>query len=291
MKISCTPISVAHAMRKNELTQAEYFELIASAGAEATDIVDPACYGWFYQDIEKDKANLKTLLKANGLDIAAYATGNNFTVAEPERFAEQISKVTNAVRDAAELEVSSLRIFGGYHKTIGPEHTMDYADGIKQVIRGIEAVLPEAEKLGVVLALENHGRLPGMAQELLYIMKYFNSKNLGICFDIANFTANNMNERADAIEAYKVLKDYIRHVHCKDWANAPADSPRPHVACACGKGNGLVPLRQIAYMMEQDGYKGYWALEYEASGLEGVTESIQYMKSVKDIAEMLYCGK
>ena len=56
MKISCTPLSVAHAMRNNELTQAQYFELIASAGAEATDIVDPACYGWFYQDVEKDKA-------------------------------------------------------------------------------------------------------------------------------------------------------------------------------------------------------------------------------------------
>ena len=288
MKISCTPISVSTAMNKKELNQAQYFELIAAAGAEATDIVDPACYPWFYCDVEKDKAALKSLLKAYGLDTAAYATSNNFTVREPERFAMQTEKVINAVRDAADMEIPLLRIFGGYHKSLNTEHQMDYAEGLQYVIRGIETVLPEAEKLGVVLALENHGRLPGLAGELQYIMKYFNSDNLGLCFDIANFTANNMNEKADAIEAYTMLKKYIRHVHCKDWANTPAGSPRPQAACVCGKGNGNVPLRQLAYMMEEDGYSGYWALEYEGPGIEGVTESLQYMKSLKEVSEMLY---
>lgn len=291
MKISCTPVSVAAPMNSKLLTQAQYFEMISSAGAAATDIVDPACYPWFWQDAGKDKAALPGLLKANGLVTAAYATSNNFTVREPERFAMQLERVTNAIRQAAELEIPLLRIFGGYHKSLSSEHQMDYAEGFQQIVRAIEAVLPEAEKHGVVLALENHGRLPGLAQELLYIMKYFNSEHLGLCFDIANFTANNMNEKADAIEAYKMLKSYIRHVHCKDWKTAPAGSARPLVPGVCGKGCGIVPLRQLAYLMEEDGFAGYWALEYEGGDLEGVTESIEYMKSLKEAAELLYSGR
>ena len=291
MKISCTPVSAANEFTGKVLDQAKYFELIAAAGAEATDLVDPSSYGWFWQDIEKDKAALPGLLKANGLAVSAYATSNNFTVAEPEQIASQIAKVTNAIHDAAELGISTLRIFGGYHKSIGPGHTMDYADGLTQVIKCIEKILPEAEKCGVVLALENHGRIPGLPEELLYIMKYFDSKYLGICFDIANFTAFYMNEKVDAVEAYKMVKQYIRHVHCKDWATAPAGSPHENVACACGKGNGIVPLRRLAYMMHEDRFPGYWALEYEGPVTEGITESLQYMKSIKDAAELLYPEK
>ena len=288
MKISCTPVSAAGAMSNKELSQIQYFELIAAAGAEATDLVDPAAYGWFWNDFEKDKAALPAILKANGLAISAYATSNNFTVREPERFEMQTQRVINAIRDAAAFGAPCMRVFGGYHKFIGPEHPMDFSEGLQSVIRGLEAVLPEAEKQGFVLALENHGMIPGMPEELLYIMKYFNSKYLGLCFDIANFTANNMNEKVNAVEAYQLLKKYIKHVHCKDWAAAPAGSPQPQVASVCGKGNGIVPLRRLAYLMEEDRFPGYWALEYEGPGVEGITESITYIKSLKEAAELLY---
>ncbi len=291
MKISCTPVSACNEFCNKVLDQAKYFELIASAGAEATDLVDPASYGWFWNDIAKDKAALPGLLKANGLEVSAYATSNNFTVAGQELIDLQIKKVTNAIHDAADLGISILRIFGGYHKTIGPEHTKDYADGLQQVTECIGKLLPEAEKCGVTLALENHGRIPGLPEELLYIMKYFDSKNLGLCFDIANFTAFNMNEKVDAVDAYRLLKPYIRHVHCKDWAAAPADSDKDTIPCACGKGNGIVPLRRLAYMMEEDRFPGYWALEYEGPTTEGITESLQYMKSLKDAAALLYPQK
>lgn len=288
MKISATPLSVAREMKAAQLDQIKYFELLASAGAEATDIVDPDPYSWFWKDYKKDIAALPGLLKANGLEIASYATGNNFTLRDPEQFSRQIGHVKDAVRKTAELEVKILRIFGGYHKDINPEFDMDYAEGLKQIVRAIEEILPCAEKNGVVLALENHGRLPGLAAELRYIMEYFNSPALGICFDIANFTAHNMNEHEDAVAAYTMLKKYIKHVHCKDWQTAPAGSARPTVAAVCGKGCGIVPLRRLAYMMEEDRFDGYWALEYEAGGIEGFTESIRYMKSLKEAAALLY---
>ena len=187
MKISCTPISAKTALNSGELDQARYFELIAAGGADGTDIMDPNCYPWFWQNVEQDKKALSGRLKASGLTVAAYATGNHFAVREPENFKKQIEIVIRAIHEAAESGAPVLRIFGGYHKDLIPAHDMDYAEGLQLVVKGIEAVLPEARKCGVSLAIENHGRLPGLSAELLYIMKQFETPELGICLDIGNF--------------------------------------------------------------------------------------------------------
>jgi len=291
MKISCTPISAKAALNCGELDQPRYFELIAAAGAEGTDIMDPNCYPWFWQDVEQDKKALSGRLKASGLAVAAYATGNHFAVREPENFKKQIEIVIRAIHEAAETGAPVLRIFGGYHKDLIPAHDMDYAEGLQLVIKGIEAVLPEARKCGVSLAIENHGRLPGLSAELLYIMKQFETPDLGICMDIANFYAANMNETEDAVRAYERLKKYVKHVHYKDWKIAPYGAPKRVVPCICGKGDGIVPLRQMAYLLEENHFGGWCSLEYEAPALDGITASLQYIHSLKQSAALLYPGE
>lgn len=288
MKISCTPISAKQALNRGELNQARYFELIASAGAEGTDIMDPNCYPWFWQNVEQDRKELPGRLKSLGLKAAAYATGNHFSARDPEDFRQQVQVVIDAIHDAAEIGTPVLRIFGGYHKDLIPAQDMDYAEGLTLVIKGIESVLPEAQKCGISLALENHGRLPGLSAELLFIMKKFDVPELGICMDIANFYAGNMNETEDAVRAYERLKKYVKHVHYKDWKVAPYGAPKRVVPCICGKGDGIVPLRQIAYLLEENRFGGWCSLEYEAPSLDGITASLQYMQSLKQSAALLY---
>ena len=291
MKISCTPISAKQALNRGELNQARYFELIASAGAEGTDIMDPNCYPWFWQNVEQDRRELPGRLKSLGLKAAAYATGNHFSARDPEDFRQQVQVVINAIHDAAEIGTPVLSIFGGYHKDLIPAHDMDYAEGLQLVIKGIEAVLPEARKCGVSLAIENHGRLPGLSAELLYIMKQFETPELGICMDIANFYAANMNDTEDAVRAYERVNKYVKHVHYKDWKIAPYGAPKRVVPCICGKGDGIVPLRQMAYLLEENHFGGWCSLEYEAPSLDGITASLQYMYSLKQSAALLYPGE
>ncbi|MBQ9087228.1 MAG: sugar phosphate isomerase/epimerase [Lentisphaeria bacterium] len=291
MKISCTPISAKGAFAKGEIKQEEYFELIAQAGADGTDIMDPNYYGWFWRDVEKEKRALKDAAAKRGLVIAAYATGNHFSIRDEEKFRHQVELVKTAIRDAAEMGTNVLRIFGGYHRDVATSSDMDYAEGLALVIKGIEQVLPEAQKYNVCLALENHGRLPGLSAEILYIMKQFDVPELGVCMDVANFYAHNMNETEDALHAYSVLKKYVKHVHYKDWKRAPLDAPKRVTPCVCGKGDGIVPLRQMAYLLEENNFAGFCSLEYEASSLDGVSESIAYMKSLKESAALLYGKK
>ena len=290
MKISCTPISVKAAIRSGELDQQKYFELLAATGADATDILDTRSYSWFWTG-SADVASLARRVRDCNLKIAAYAVGNSFTVRDPAEFDRQVGIVLNGIHEAAEAGAPCLRIFGGYHKDLPGENELDYAEGFQQILRGIEAVLPEARKCGVVLALENHGRMPGLSAELLQIMKYFDVPELGICFDICNFYANNMNETEDAVRAYSRLKEYIRHVHFKDRKFAPADSGKRVVPCVCGKGDGIVPLRQMIYQLEEDRFDGYCSLEHENPVLDEVVESLKYMRSLKECAALLYGEK
>lgn len=289
MKIACTPVSVRSAFKSQKLTQRQYFELIVAHGAEATDLMDPEYYPWFWKDQEDEKQELALLLQQNGLKISAYATGNNFAQTDNSAFWREVEKVIRAIHAAAEAGTGLLRIFGGYHQAVIPAMVgIDYANGLELVRRGIEAVLPEAEKCGVNLALENHGRLPGLSPEILFLMEYFSSPSVGLCFDIANFLAHNMNETEDPLHAYANLQKYIKHVHFKDWKVAPPDSAKRVIPAICGSGDGMVPLRQIAYLLERDRFQGYCSLESEMPDLDGIGQSLDYMLSLKKSAALLY---
>lgn len=56
----------------------------------------------------------------------------------------------------------------------------DYYDAL---IRSLEILLPEAEKYDLVIALENQWTPLNHSRILLRVMEYFNSPNLGLCYD------------------------------------------------------------------------------------------------------------
>ena len=60
-------------------------------------------------------------------------------------------------------------------------------DAFKWVVESIRACLPQAEKMGVVLALENHWGLTTDVDMLLRIWREVNSPWLGINADTGNF--------------------------------------------------------------------------------------------------------
>lgn len=300
MKISCTPISYIYSLKSGK-TQDDYFKLIKSAGADATDILEPNAYPWFWTDYASQIKTLKQRLSDIGLEISGYAAGNRFTEPDENEFNKQVNIVKKAINDTRELGAPCLRIFGGYHEKVGGNKGIKISNGLEYVKRGIEAVLPEAEKQGVVLALENHGRLPGLSTEILALIKYFNSPNLRVLFDVANFKVFNMDEHENPLDAYEVLKDYIVHCHVKGYKPAPDDThlsngvPMDCVPCVAGEGK-LIPLRQFFYALAKNGYDKYCSLEYEGGEFtigdkiceeEGVFKSIENLVDMRDSALLI----
>lgn len=290
MKISCTPISFSASMHEGK-NQEDYFRMIADAGAEASDILDNAAYPWFWSDYETELKDIKTRMQSFGLQLSAFATGNNFATKDPEKFQLMLNRVKDAICTAAFLDAPCLRIFGGYYGECGGEQGISYAEGLALVTRALDELVLFAERKGVVLALENHGRIPGLSHELEYFCNRYQTKSFMLTFDVANFVAHNMDETEDPLHAYSVLRNRIAHIHVKSFKPAPPDSERRSIATITGDGC-IVPLRQFLYILQKDRYSGYCSLEYEAAKTipesQGVPASLRKLVEMKQAAELIY---
>lgn len=289
MKISITPISFSRLFRSGEMNIRKFIDYSVEHEMDGIDVLDFRCYPWFWNDKEKELKELPGMLEKSGLLLAAFATGNNFAHMDEAGRRENIEIVKNAVEEAAELHAPVLRIFGGNHCEAGGEEGIETDNGLQMIIDCIGECLPHAEKHGVVLALENHGKLPAHSYELKAVVEHFGSPFLKVMFDSANFMGNSMHEPENTLSAYERLSEHIVHVHVKDFGPAITTNLRKLEGYVAGK--GIVPLRQLVARLEEDGYDGFCSLEYEASAItpevHGVPASLEYLKKIRRIHNVL----
>lgn len=289
LNLSCAHISVAKMAKNREMSTEQYLNFCGELGIEGSDLLN---YPALYADKSLELKHVRKWANAAGLKLPCYGVGNNFAVSDETKFKAAVDDVINGLREAADLEIPCLRIFGGYHgdPSCGGENGIGYANGFEKILKGLEQVLPYAERLGVTIALENHGRLPAHAWELKQIVNYFNSERLRILLDLGNLFANNMNEfSVEPLSALNELFKFIVHIHVKDFRPAVVLPNRKIEACLTG--TGIVPIRQCMARLAELGYKGFLALEYEAAFLkpekEGITECFSYLKDVRDAIDLL----
>lgn len=68
-----------------------------------------------------------------------------------------------------------------FNSIFGKELTLE--DYYNALIRSLEKLLPEAEKCGIIIALENQWTPLNHTRQLLRVMKHFRSPCLGLCYD------------------------------------------------------------------------------------------------------------
>lgn len=178
MKLSCTPISMSSMFSAGTMDMETYINFLGEQQINATDLMDSQCYPWQYRDTKSEMPQVRKWLDKAGLKLAALACGNSFTHFDETVRQENIKKVKNAIHEASELNAPIVRIFGGHHESCGGEPGMLYSNGFEYILKSIEECLPEAEKSNIVLALENHGDMPGLSYEIKAILDHFNSPYL-----------------------------------------------------------------------------------------------------------------
>jgi sugar phosphate isomerase/epimerase len=136
-----------------------------------------------------------------------------------------------------------------------PGYTED--DGFAWCIQSIEQLLPTAEKLGVMLALENHWGLARTAEGLLRIVNAIESPWLGVLADTGNFLEDQY-EQFEAIAPKTVFVQAKTYHGGGEWYSLDID------------------YSQIARILAAQNYRGYVSLEFEgkAPAEEAVAQSI-----------------
>lgn len=250
MKTAVTMVSVSKMFGEGKIDLEGFIRLCGGMGVDGVDLLE-----YYWKDKEKEIPRVAGMLKEHDLELASFAIGNNFTLQDEQKLRGQVDYVKAGIDTARRLGADKLRVFGG---NLIPGMTRD--ESLGAVIEGFERCVPYAEKAGVVLALENHGGMPGKSDELIRVIKHFNSPCLRVNIDLANFYGYMAEVPENPISAARKLMPFIVHAHVKDFARFP-DGGKMLYGCILG--DGIVPVEDSVRQLHLGGYRGFLSLEFE----------------------------
>jgi sugar phosphate isomerase/epimerase len=263
MKIGCSSWSFREAFGRRELDLLSFVPLAAELGLEG---IEPLA-GSFPSVSPRFLLELRSALVAHAIEISAVALSNNFAFPDEAERRQQCEDVIGWMRVCRELEVSVMRVFTG-----NVSEGVDTAQAEGWVRGCFEAVLPAAERLGVVLAIENHDAVMPDADSLAGLVMEFGSSALQLNPDPGGFLPGYMDKPAAECEMiYQEFETAVRlaanaHLHVfdpdADGCPTPLDVPRL-----------LAILRKACY-------DRYLTLEYcgETDARAAVADAVRYLR-------------
>jgi sugar phosphate isomerase/epimerase len=215
------------------------FEFIDFAAELPLDAVELTSYFWAEQtDAYAEK--LKAHAAKKKLAISGVPVGNNFCVKDEKAYRAEIQKVKDWTARAAKVGATTVRIFAGNQpKGDALEETQ------KRVVAAMNECCEVAEKLGVFLALENHGGITDTPEHMLDLVKPVKSRALGVNIDTGNFHTADPYADIAKIAPYGVVSQVKTEV-------APNNKKEE------------ADLARVVKILKDANFHGYVALEYEA---------------------------
>jgi sugar phosphate isomerase/epimerase len=223
---------------KPPMTLDDFVDLAASLGLDA---VEPTAY-YFADTSRAYLTRLKGRCTRLGLDVSGTAVGNDFCVPEADKLKAQIASVKQWADRAAILGAKTMRIFaGGVHKGDTEEKAR------RRCVAAIEEACDHAGKVGVFLALENHGGLTATCDQILAIVKAVKHDWFGVNLDTGNFHTQDPYADLARLAPYAVTVQIKTEIQRAGRRKEDAD------------------LKRLLDILRSANYRGYVALEYEAA--------------------------
>ena len=240
LKLSLAAYSFNKALdlKKPTMTLFDFIDLAADLPLDAVELTS---YYWAETtDAYLDK--LKAYCEKKKLAISGVPVGNTFTLKDDAKRAVEIQKVKDWTARAAKLGAKTVRIFAG-----NLEKGEQLAAAQKRVVDAMNECCEVAEKLGVFLALENHGGITDTPEHLLELVKPVKSPALGVNIDTGNFNTPDPYADIAKIAPYGVVSQVKTEVNPGGKKKVEAD------------------LSRVVKILKDANFHGYVALEYEAA--------------------------
>lgn len=228
-------------------------------------------------------------VESRGMVIPMLCCSPDFSQPDPELRRQEIEKEKTWIRMAATLGASYCRVLSGQRR---PELTR--AQGLDIVVANIEACLPEAEKCGVTLILENHYKddfwsFPEFAQKMdvfCELVDRIRHPRFGVNYDPSNaFLAGD-----DPLELLRRVKHRVVTMHASDRTlmEGTLDDLRREEAGAEGYakrlrhgeiGQGLNDYDAIFSTLRGVGFDGWVSIEDGVDGMEQLAASVGFVRA------------
>lgn len=156
----------------------------------------------------------------------------------------------------------------------GPVPTgMSDDEAFRHMKVSIDTLAETAEKYGVVLTIEPHGKYTTRADTLRRILDLNESKHFACNFDTGNVAVAG----GDSLETLKAVIDRVAHVHLKDIRRAAvAGGHETGTPAGVPIGDGEVDIRGCIALLKSKGYRG--ALSIEVDGREAAAKSKRFLE-------------
>lgn len=266
------------------MTLREWVDLAAPLGLDGLEyysgmleLADPARW-----------ADARRTVEERGLVIPMLCCSPDFSHSEAAFRQAEIEKEKNWIRMAAALGAGFCRVLSGQRR---PELTR--ARGIELVAQSIEACLPEAERCGVTLIIENHYKddfwsYPEFAQKMdvfCELVERVQHPRFGVNYDPSNaFLAGD-----DPLELLQRVKHRVVTMHASDRSliEGTLEDLRREEGGAEGYakrlrhgeiGQGLNNYDAIFGTLRSVGFDGWISIEDGVDGMEQLKASVAFVR-------------
>jgi sugar phosphate isomerase/epimerase len=225
-------------------------------GADGVELLD-----YFWKDRDAETPAVEQALADTGLPVAVYSVGNDFVKPDAGERADQVQVIRNGVDGAVQFGAGVVRVFAGNMK-----EGISFDDAFDWIVGGLSQAAEYAESKGVVLALENHGKLAGKSDQVLRILDAVNNPFMKANPDTGNFLLVHQAPH----EAVEQVAARAGMVHFKDFVEVPADYNGFAYTSLDGLkyrgtaiGEGEVALAACVDALRRAGFNGWLNIEYE----------------------------
>lgn len=272
MKFSVSIYSFFQAIRSGKLNVFECLPIIKEMGFDAVEFVD---FGIFPDDdLEGTVVKLKAECDKLELEISNFAVGGELLNCQDEE--AEIALIKRKIDLAAIMKCPTLR----HDITSGPvKGNFKSYDGVLDVLaRRCRIITEYAETKGIKTMTENHGFYSQDSTRVESLVNAVNHKNFGLLVDIGNFLC--ADETANI--AVGRTMPYAFYVHVKDFIIKSGNELDPGEGFFMTRGgnylrgtilgHGEVPVMQCLRIAKNNGYNGYFSIEFE--GMEECTKAV-----------------
>ncbi len=173
------------------------------------------------------------------------------------------------------IDPANLRVFLGLAKDMkaGLVRSMlpkeGYGTEIADAVAMLRDIMPEYEKAGVLLSLENHDR--HKCHEQLEVLSRVGSANLGICLD----TANSYGTGEDSDRVIEMLLPAANCLHIKEYSIARIGTQMGFLVAELPAGMGMLNIPKLLKRYASKGEKATVILELWTPYLNTLDETVE----------------
>ena len=288
-KLAAFPKAYIRALVQGGMNLREWVDLAAPLGLDGLEF-----YSGFHELADPKRwPELRRTVESAGMTIPMMCCSPDFSQPDPTLRRQEIEKEKQWIRMSAELGAKYCRVLSGQRR---PQLTQD--QGLQIVVENIEACLPEAEKCGVTLIIENHYKddfweYPEFAQKMDVFLEIVDAIDDRTHFGVQYDPSNAIVAGDDPIELLERVKDRVVTMHASDRYLEPGttldelrqtDGTIGYFAKLKHgvTGKGLNDYDRIFAILKSANYQGWISIEDGMNGMAEMKESIDFLKRMRD---------